>query len=168
MKPTNQKLNYKTSQSIRLTSKLFRGALSMLCAVLCLTSSGSILAREIQLDSEPYIKLGTPAISRTKLNSDGAKLFEVRFNNESFTGDLIGRDVDQFGSVSEDTFDSSGLISVDRSLWRASRSLRLVAPSTRKIFTSEANGTATSFLWPSLSTSAKMLVDQDGNTNGNQ
>ena len=165
MKPTNQKLNYKTSQSIRLTSKLFRGALSMLCAVLCLTSSGSILAREIQLDSEPYIKLGTPAISRTKLNSDGAKLFEVRFNNESFTGDLIGRDVDQFGSVSEDTFDSSGLISVDRSLWRASRSLRLVAPSTRNIFTSEANGTATSFLWPSLSTSAKMMVDPDGNTN---
>lgn len=116
-------------------------------------------AATIDLDSQPYVIMGTPAVSSANLKTSPGVMYEARFNNNNYTGDLIVREIATSGAVAKDEFDANGLISVDNSIWRASRLMRAINPSDRKIVTSDIDGTANRFRWSALSDESKLIID---------
>ena len=84
--------------------------------------------------------------------SSSTRVFQARFNSNKWSGDLVAYPITDAGVSTT-------------SEWQAQNAMP--APAVRKIFMRTAIGTTTDFVWSSLSTADKALLDTDSSTADN-
>ena len=129
-------------------------------------------------DVQSYGYVGAPAVYPSNLvafpglsQTGGGVLFEMRFDPEQYTGDIIARSITSDGIISQDILDTNGFVVDDNANWRAHESLP-VSPA-RKMFTSRTNqagenlynapGRGIPFHWENLDQRIKdILISSNG------
>jgi hypothetical protein len=127
-----------------MSSRKYKNTTATLTALVGIALIGWVIAGV--LTAQHYGTVGAPALSTSNIAAGGGKLFEVRFDPETYVGDLLARNVGTDGTFTADVV-SNGVIETFNGNWRArdtvlAQSKRTGGSETddRIIFTSASTG----------------------------
>jgi hypothetical protein len=153
----------KTRNIMASCSKIVVASLSVLVTL-------SLHGATIEFDIQPYANISAPTLDKSNLFPSGGIVFEVEYDIDDITGDLIARTISSTGAITQDDFDESGTLTTDNALWRASTTLAAQTGSisdSRRIVTSNpaSFGSGLPFSWSAgLTDAMKATLDPGTDT----